>query len=338
MAMSLPATMRAMRITGFGDPDAVFAPAELPVPRPRRGEVLVRVAATSVNPADVKIRRNGGALAPASGVLGMDVAGTVVALGEGVEGYRVGDRVFGCAGGLGELQGALAEYMTADVRLLAPAPASIPLREAAALPLVSITAYEGLFDRARVKAGDRVLVLGAAGGVGHVVTQLAAQAGARVAAQVSSTDKAALAREFGADEIVMRHEETLEAAARRLTGGIGFDVVFDATGLDNFQQAFAAARPQGQVVSLVTRMTVDLSLVHARALSLHAVFMLVPMIHGLGRERHAQILRDIAARVDAGELRPLVDPRRYALADVAQAHARSEAGEAYGKLVIDVAA
>lgn len=337
MAVTLPANMRAMRVTRFGEAADAFAPAELPVPAPRAGEVLIRVVASSVNPADVKMRRHGGALVPKSGVFGMDVAGVVVAFGEGVSEYRIGDRVFGCAGGLGELQGALAEYMAADVRLIAPAPRNIPLREAAALPLVSITAFEGLFDRARLQPGERVLVLGAVGGVGHLVTQLAAQAGAQVTAQVSSADKAALARDFGASEIVLRGEETLEAAVQRITGGAGFDVVFDTTGLDNFTQVFASTRPQGQAITLVTRFTVDLTPMFLRALSLHAVFMLVPMIHGVGRERHTQILREIAARVEAGTLRPLVDPQRFALADIAAAHARVEAGQALGKLVIDIA-
>lgn len=332
---ALPATMRAMVIRGFGEP-GVFEAATLPVPGPRRGEVLVRVAATSVNPADTKIRRHGGPLAPVSGVLGMDVAGTVVALGEGVTDYRVGDRVFGCAGGLGALQGALAEYMRADVRLVAPAPSRVSLREAAALPLVAITAYEGLFDRARLAPREHVLVLGAAGGVGHVATQLAARHGARVAAVVSNEDKAALARALGATDIVFRDAEPLEAAAQRLTGGRGFDLVFDASGNDNFAAVFAATRPQGRVVSLVTRHVVDLSPLHARALSLHAVMMLVPMLHDLGRERHAEILREVAAAVDAGALRPLVDPGGFALADVARAHAHLESGRALGKVLVDV--
>lgn len=339
MALSspLPTTMRAMRIAGFGDPHEVFQPVELPVPAPGAGEVLIRVVATSVNPADTKIRRHGGALAPVSGVLGMDVAGIVAAIGEGVRDYRVGDRVFGCAGGLGALQGALAEFMTADVRLIAPAPKALPLREAAALPLVSITAYEGLLDRARLQQDDHVLVAAAVGGVGHVAVQLAARHGAHVTAVVSSTERAALARRLGAQDVSLRGEETLEQASARVTGGRGFDLVFDASGLDNFAAAFAAVRPQGQVVTLVTRHTVDLAPMHVKGLSLHAVFMLVPMIHGIGRERHGEILREIARAVDAGELHPVVDAHRYRLQDVAAAHARLEAGQAHGKLVIEVA-
>lgn len=332
----LPARMRAMRLRRFGEAADAFEPTTLPVPVPGPGEVLIRVVATSVNPADVKIRRHGGPLAPASGVLGMDVAGEVVAVGAGVTGFERGDRVFGCAGGVGALQGALAEFLCADARLIAPAPRTLSLREAAALPLVAITAFEGLFDRARVAAGDQVLVTAAVGGVGHVAVQLAAAAGAHVTAVVSTLERAALARSLGAREVTLRGEETLEQARARVTDDRGFDVVFDASGQDQFAAAFAAARPQGAVVTLVTRQTVDLSPMHAKGLSMHAVFMLVPMIHGIGRERHGGILHTVSRAVDEGALRPLVDPHRYRLDDIAAAHARLEAGGVQGKLVVDV--
>lgn len=133
-------TMRAMLLPAFGGPE-LFQAGVLPRPHPGPGEVLVRVVATSVNPADYKIRSHGGPLAPAlPAVLGMDVAGTVVDVGTGVSGFAAGMRVFGCAGGVRGLPGALAEYMVADARLLAAAPEALRLREAAALPLVAITA------------------------------------------------------------------------------------------------------------------------------------------------------------------------------------------------------
>lgn len=331
--MSLPERMRAMRIRGFGGTE-VFEQVDLARPTPMAGEVLIRVAATSVNPADLKIRRHGGSLAPASGVLGMDVAGTVVAVGVGVREWSVGDAVFGCAGGLGPLQGALAEYLSADARLLARAPARIPLREAAALPLVAITAYEALFDRARIQRGQRLLLLGALGGVGHVALQLAVEQGVQVTAVVSSSQRAQLARELGASTVVIRDGGALTEAAA--DAGQGYDVVFDASGQDHFADCFALVRPQGQVISLVTRQQVDLTPMHAKGLSLHAVFMLVPMIHGLGRERHGQILAEVARRIDAGTLRVLIDPRSHPMSDVGSAHARMEAGHVLGKLLIDV--
>lgn len=322
-----------MRVRGFGGTD-VFEQVELARPSPRTGEVLIRVTATSVNPADLKICRHGGALAPVSGVLGMDVAGTVVATGAGVEDWKPGDAVFGCAGGLGQLQGALAEYLCADARLIARAPTRIPLREAAALPLVAITAYEALFDRARIQAGQRLLLLGALGGVGHVALQLAVEQGVQVTAVVSSPQWAQLARELGAAEVLVRGDVPLAQAAT--LDGPGYDLVFDASGEDHFADCFALVRPQGQVISLVTRQQVDLSPMHAKGLSLHAVFMLVPMIHDLGRARHGQILDEISRRIDAGKLRILIDPQAHPMADIGRAHARLEAGQVLGKLLVDV--
>ncbi len=148
---------------------------------------MVRVAATSVNTVDTMIRQMGKDL-PLSpdlpAVLGMDFAGTVEAVGDGVTGFAAGDEVYGCAGGLADLQGALAEYMLADARLIAHKPKTLSMREAAALPLVGITAYEGL-QRAGVHAGQKVLVHGGTGGVGHVAVQLAKHFGADVYATCS---------------------------------------------------------------------------------------------------------------------------------------------------------
>ncbi|MEM7123066.1 MAG: alcohol dehydrogenase catalytic domain-containing protein, partial [Pseudomonadota bacterium] len=167
--------MKAMALNAYGD-SAAFQLTELPQPDATPGHVVVRVVATSVNTVDTMIQRMGQEELPISpdlpAVLGMDFAGTVESVGEGVVGFVPGDEVYGCAGGLANLQGALAEYMLADARLIAHKPKSLSMREAAALPLVGITAYEGL-HRAGVKKDQKVLVHGGAGGVGHVAVQLA---------------------------------------------------------------------------------------------------------------------------------------------------------------------
>ena len=164
--------MKAMILNEYGG-EAEFQSAELPQPTAKAGHVVVRVAATSVNTVDTMIRQLGKDL-PLSpdlpAVLGMDFAGTVEAVGEGVADFAPGDEIFGCAGGLADLQGALAEYMPADARLIAHKPKTLSMRETAALPLVGITAYEGL-ERAGVEAGQKVLVHGGAGGVGHVAAR-----------------------------------------------------------------------------------------------------------------------------------------------------------------------
>lgn len=328
--------MRAQIIRAFGEP-SVFEPAELPDPEAGPGEVLVRVVAASVNPVDHKIRRHGPPIAPElPAVLGCDFSGVVVAVGEGVEGFAPGDRVFGCAGGVrGVAGGSYAELIRADARLLAPAPASIPLRDAAALPLVVITAWEGL-ERAGVGPGTRLLVHGGTGGVGHVAVQLAKARGAHVTATVSTPEKAALARALGADEIVNYREEPVADYVRRLTGGDGFDVVFDATGGSDVATSFEAAKLNGDIVTIVTNFTADLTPMHLKGLTLHAVFMLIPMLHNIDRAAHGSTLREVAQLVDAGALRPIVDAENFSLADVAAAHGKLEAGRAVGKILIDV--
>ena len=330
------ARMRAAVLRAHGGPEA-FVLEQRAIDAPRAGEVLVRQVATSVNPADTKIRARASALAPElPAVLGFDVAGTIAAVGRGVTGFRVGDAVYGAAGGVRGAPGAYAEYIAADARLVAPAPRSIALRDAAALPLVALTAWEGLFDRAALAPGERVLVIGGTGGVGHVAVQLAKAHGAYVAATVSSPERAALARALGADATIDRTREAHADRAVALTRGAGFDLVFDASGARDLSPAFASVRRRGRVVAIVSSFEADLTPMHYKGLTLHVVFMPLPLLHDEGRERHGEILREVARCVDAGSLRPLVDPRRHTLATIGDAHARLEAGDALGKIVVDI--
>ncbi len=165
--------MKAYVVWNYG-PNAQFELADILKPTIRPGHVLIQVKATSLNPVDWKIRTLDVPIAPElPAVLHGDVAGVVTEVGEGVSTFNVGDEVYGCAGGVKGQGGALAEYMLADAQLLAHKPQTLGFRETAALPLVSITAWEGLIDRARVQPGQQVLVHAAAGGVGHVALQLA---------------------------------------------------------------------------------------------------------------------------------------------------------------------
>jgi NADPH2:quinone reductase len=327
--------MKALLLQSYGEtPDFRLADVETPVAGP--GRVLVRVAATSVNPIDIKIRTMRPAFAPAlPAILGMDVAGVVEAAGEGVSAFKPGDEVFGCAGGLGDMPGALAQFMSADARLLALKPANLSMEEAAALPLVSITAWKALFDRAKIRAGQFVLVHAGTGGVGHVAIQLAKAAGARVATTVSSEEKAALARGLGADEIVFYRDEQPGDYVARLTDGRGFDVVFDTVGGPNLDASFLAAAPGGTVVSTNTRSTHDLSTMHAKALTLSVVFMLLPLITGHGRSRHGEIMREVARLAGEGRLRPHLG-RVHPWTDIARAHDCVSSGRAVGKVVLQL--
>src|ERR1700761_5179343 len=170
-----------MRAAILDEAKAPFRLASVARPKPAAGEVLVRIKASAVNPLDTKIRAGAAAHArhPYPAILGIDLAGTVEAVGPDVTAFREGDEVYGMTGGVGGVQGSLAEFAAVDAALLAPKPATLTMREAAALPLIFITAWEGLVDRAHVQPGERVLVHGGAGGVGHIAVQLANAFGAK---------------------------------------------------------------------------------------------------------------------------------------------------------------
>lgn len=236
--------MKAMLVRTYGD-DAVFEAAEVETPEVKAGHVLVKIAASSVNTVDTMIRRMGKEL-PLSpelpAILGMDFAGTIEAVGEGVEGYSVGDEVYGCAGGLADLPGTLAEYIVADANLIAPKAGNLSMREAAALPLVGITAYEGLI-RAGIRKGQKVLVHGGSGGVGHVALQLARHFGAEVYSTGGGDKQLALIERLGATPINYK-TESVDAYVAEHTGGAGFDVVFDSVGGANLTNSFQAGSTQ----------------------------------------------------------------------------------------------
>ena len=329
--------MQVMILTKYGA-DAEFQLADMPRPEVAAGQVLVRVAATSVNTVDTMIRQMGQEQLPLSpdlpAVLGMDFAGTVEAVGEGVQGFTAGDEVYGCAGGLTDLQGALAEYMAVDARLIAARPKTLSMREAAALPLVGITAYEGLV-RANVQAGQKVLVHGGAGGVGHVAVQLAKHLGAEVYATGSGAESLSVIEQYGATAIDYRREQVADYVSQH-TGGAGFDVIYDSVGGANLANSLEAAALNAQVVTTVSMVELDLTPAHFKGLSLHVVFMLIPMLHNHKREAHGAILATLAELVDAGALKPLLDPQQFNLPEVGKAHERLTSGDAVGKVVVDI--
>ncbi|MEM9569893.1 MAG: zinc-dependent alcohol dehydrogenase family protein [Pseudomonadota bacterium] len=329
--------MKAMILETYG-PDATFVAAERAMPKAAAGEVLVKVAATSVNTVDTMIRQLGQDQLPLSpdlpAILGMDFAGTIEAIGEGVTGFELGDEIYGCAGGLMTLQGTLSEYMAADARLIAHKPKSLSMKQAAALPLVGITAYEGL-TRAGIAAGQKVLVQGGAGGVGHVATQLAQHFGADVYATGSGGAQTPIIEGYGATAINFMTEPVSEYV-EKYTGGAGFDLVFDTVGGANMSNSFEAAKLNGHVASTVALVEIDLSPAHFKGLSLHVIFMLIPMMHNVGREKHGEILTELAKIVDAGGLTPLLDPSEFTLDQAGAAHAKLESGTAIGKVVISM--
>jgi NADPH2:quinone reductase len=329
-----PQSMRAVVLDEFG---GAFAVRELPVPDPGPGEVLVRVHASGVNPLDLKIRTGtaGHARVETPAVLGIDMAGTVVQVGEAVTGFRAGDEVYGMTGGIGTVAGSLAEYQVADARLLARKPSTATMAEAAALPLAVITAWEGLIDRANVAPDDNVLIHGGAGGVGYVAVQLALTRGAKVFATGSGASLEIIAN-TGATPIDYRATSAEEYVARH-TGGEGFDVIFDTVGGSTLDASFNAVRRYtGHVVSILGWGTHSLAPLSFRGATYSGVFTLLPLLTGEGREHHGEILTEVAALVESGSLHPLVHPGAFALADVAAAHDALEAQTARGKVVITI--
>lgn len=327
--------MKAMLINQYGK-NAEFEVSEIAKPTVGSTEVLVRIAASSVNTVDTMIRTMGKDL-PLSpdtpALIGMDFAGTVEAVGEAVTGFAAGDEVYGCAGGLANLPGTLAEYISADSKLIALKPKNLSMREAAALPLVAITALEGL-ERAGIKSGQKVLVHGGSGGVGHVALQLAKHYGAEVYSTGGGEKQMQLIEKLGATPINYKTEK-VEDYVEKHTGGAGFDVVYDSVGGANLINSFNAATLNGQVVTTVSLLELDLTLAHFKGLTLHVVFMLIPMLHDYKREEHNRILTEITKIVESGNLVPVVDNVKFSLTDIAAAHARLESGQGMGKVVVE---
>jgi NADPH:quinone reductase len=317
-------------------PDGEFKKVELPRPTLKMNQVLVRISASGVNPLDTKIRAGKAAHArqPLPAVLGLDMAGTVEQTGPGVTAFHPGDEVYGMVGGVGGLQGTLAEFIAVDADLLAHKPKNLSMRQAAVLPLSVITAWEGLVDRAKVHAGQNVLIHAGAGGVGHIAVQIAVAFGANVFATVSP-EKKSIVEGFGAVPIDYRSVPIEEYVAAH-TQGKGFDIVYDTVGGATLDLSFAAVKQySGHVLSCLGWGSHSLAPLSFRGASYSGVFTLFPLISGEGRAHHGEILRQAAALVEAGKLRPILNERHFSVADIAAAHALVESGS-LGKVVVEL--
>jgi NADPH:quinone reductase-like Zn-dependent oxidoreductase len=327
--------MQAAVLNTFGAP-LVQRQIERPVAGP--GQVLVRVCASGVNPLDTKIAAGQAdhARVQLPAVLGIDLAGVVDAVGAGVDGYAPGDRVYGMSGGVGGVQGSLAEYAAVDARLLAPMPPQLTMREAAALPLIFITAWEGLVDRAAAGPRKTVLVHGGAGGVGHMAVQLAIALGATVYATGGAAQRDTI-QAMGATFIDYR-ATGVEQYVQQYTDGEGFDIVYDTVGGATLDASFLAARRyRGHVVSCLGWGTHALAPLSFRAATYSGVFTLLPLLSGQGRAHHGETMRQAGALAAAGKLKVMLDAAVYTLADVNAAHAALTDGTARGKVVVEVA-
>jgi NADPH2:quinone reductase len=332
--------MKAILATAPGSAE-VLQLRDIPKPDlPSPHYLRVKLAAAGVNPVDTKLRAK-----PAyypdklPAILGCDGAGIVEAVGSAVTRFKVGDAVFFCNGGLGGEPGSYAEYTMLHEDYCAAKPATISLQDAAALPLVFITAWEALVDRAHLQAGQTVLIHAAAGGVGHVALQLAHNLGARIAATVGDEYKAEIVRSLGADKIVNYKTQDFVQETLNWTDGRGADVVFDTVGGETFLRSLNAARIGGKVASLLSTplSLADAQLARLRNLSLCYELMLTPQVMHLHDERVRQreILEQGAALVDAGKLAVYIS-HRLPLEQAAEAHRLIEAGGMIGKIVLTI--
>jgi NADPH2:quinone reductase len=329
--------MRAVLMTTVGGPE-VLELAEVPEPEiAGEHDVRVRVLAAGINPVDYKLRSGGTIGGSLPAILGWDGAGVVEGIGPGVSRVRPGDEVYFCDGGFGPTPGTYQEAKVVDERFLARKPSRLSFVEAAAAPLVTITAWEALRERARVGDGQAVLVQAGAGGVGHMAVQIARLAGARVATTVSGGEKAALASSLGAELCIDYRREDVGERLRAWTGMDGADVVHDTVGGKTFTACFSLVRPYGDLVSNVESPWEEeaITAMQNRNLRVSFTWMPAPSVFGWAehRERQRAILEQAAADFDAGDLRVEVGAT-FALDQAADAHRALEAGRVVGKAVL----
>jgi len=329
--------MRAVLMTAVGGPE-VLELRDLPEPEiAGEHDVLVQLRAAGINPVDYKLRSNGTIGGSLPAILGWDGAGVVAGVGSAVSRVRPGDEVYFCDGGFGPTPGTYVELKVLDERYVAHKPQQLSFVEAAAAPLVTITAWEAQRERARVSRDQFVLVHAGAGGVGHMAVQIARLAGARVATTVSAGAKAELARSLGAELCIDYRREDVGERLRAWTGMDGADVVHDTVGGRTFTASFSLVRPYGDLVSNVESAWEDeaIKAIHDRNLRVSFTWMPSPSVFGWPeqRERQRRILESAGAHFDAGELRVVVGAT-FPLERAREAHRALEAGEVVGKAVL----
>jgi len=314
--------MKAMIITAFGGPE-VFQAADWPKPVPQATELLVRIHAVALNPVDYKIRENGTwARVKPPAILGYDAAGVVEAVGANVTSFKPGDAVF-YSPDIWGVPGACAEYHVVDEAIVAHKPKSLTFEEAAALPLVGMTAWDAM-EFFQLRPGQTVLIHAAAGGVGSLAVQMAKAHGARVLGTCRGANRD-LVRSLGADVAIDYRTEDVVQAVLRETGGAGVDAIYDTVGNDNLPRCIAVIKPFGRAMTCVG-ITAELP---------GALFKNVLLRYGF-MERSRQKLDTLSVLVERGHIRPVIDSI-IPLEQVADGHRRIQAGGVRGKIILRVA-
>ena len=311
--------MRAMQYVGYGDPTQLRM-ADVPVPKPAPEELLVRVAASSVNPVDWKLY-NGSLryLVPMKfpGIPGFDIAGEVVEVGKQVEQFKAGDRVYASLDS--KSGGAAAEYASVGAQAAAPLPKTMGYQRAALIPLAGLTALQALRDKGRLRSGQRCLIVGAAGGVGHLAVQIGKALGAHVTG-VCSTANVALVKELGADQVIDYTKQS------DFQGDGGYDVLLDAVGTLAFAPFKAAMNPEAIYITLLPRFA---SIARALCLPFYSKQRVVPFL----MRPKGDDLRYLAELIERSQLRAIVDST-FKLEDLAEGHQRSQSGRVTGKIKV----
>jgi len=334
MPYSIPETMTAIEIAEPGGPE-VLKPAQRPVPAPGHGEVLVKVAAAGVNRPDI-IQRQGFYPPPpgASDIPGLEIAGTIVNVGAGVAGLSKGDQICALVAG-----GGYAEYCLADAPLVMPVPKPLDLIQAAALPETFFTVWTNVFDRARLNAGETVLIHGGTSGIGTTAIQLASLFGARVFATAGSPEKCKACEELGAERGINYRDEDFVSVTQKLTDGRGVDVILDMVGGDYVPRNIKALAMEGRLVNIAflqgSQVDVNLMPVMLKRLTLTG-----STLRPRSLEEKTVIAEAVRSQVwpllDTGRAAPVIDST-FALAEAAKAHARMEDGAHIGKIVLKAA-
>ncbi|MDD1606892.1 MAG: zinc-dependent alcohol dehydrogenase family protein [Methylococcaceae bacterium] len=330
--------MKSIVMTAIGEPEVLqFQDSQQPeITQPT--EIKVKLIAAGVNPVDAKLRRHGVFYENAlPAILGCDGAGEVIEIGNAVNRFVVGDKVWFCHGGLGGEQGNYAQYNVLDERWVSLTPQSYSYVEAAASPLVLITAWGALFERGGLRAEQTVLIHAGAGGVGHVAIQLAKLKGARVITTVSSEEKSEFVKSLGADETVIYNPHGFVDAVNNLTDGKGADLVFDTVSPAVFKESIAVTAHFGRLVTLLDPGELSLAEARMRNLLIGFELMLTPMLRNLPEERdkHIRILNQCAVYADKGQLKPHVSAF-LPLEEAARAHRMIEERHTSGKIVLSI--
>jgi putative PIG3 family NAD(P)H quinone oxidoreductase len=331
--MSLPSTMTAIAIRAPGGPE-VLVPETRPVPTPGAGEILVKVAAAGVNRPDVMQRR--GLYPPPAGatdIPGLEVAGSVVACGEGVTRWKAGDQVTALVIG-----GGYAQYCIAVEGHALPVPQGVAAAEAAAMPETFFTVWHNVFERGGLAEGETLLVHGGSSGIGTTAIQLAKSFGAHVIVTAGSAEKCEACRKLGADVAVDYKTEDFVAAVKQATGGKGANVILDMVGGDYIERNYEAAAVEGRIVQIAFQASPKATVNFMR--------IMLKRLHHTGSTLRSRANADKTAvaraietqvwpLVATGKVRPVMD-KTFPLADAAAAHARMESSQHIGKIVLTV--